>query len=211
MSLFSNFQGVGRVQPRQGCQYITGPRRDKQPSTLTPRVNLESQINLTCIFGKWEEAGVPRENPRIEHEYANYKERPQVGFEPGALLVWGDGANHHTTAQPYSATLHLFSALHWQLLIEQVLKQVQTFRSFVHTLTFFLPQICVMLVFPYQSKCHSYVFPLTSHKVLWDRQTWGRVGGVEIVIRDNSKHECQVWKRVSCWIVKKKSPFIVFS
>ena len=38
-----------------GVQSITGPqsdRRDKQPATftLTPRVNLESPINLTCLF-----------------------------------------------------------------------------------------------------------------------------------------------------------------
>ena len=43
----------GRVHPGQ----VTSPsqgRRDKQPCTLTltPRVNLESPINLTCMFFK---------------------------------------------------------------------------------------------------------------------------------------------------------------
>jgi len=27
-------------------------------------------------------------------------ERPQLGFEPGTLLLGGDAANHHTTVQP---------------------------------------------------------------------------------------------------------------
>ena len=47
------------------------------------------------VFGQWEEARVPRENPRILHT-----EKPQVGIEPGTLLLWGDSANHHTTMQP---------------------------------------------------------------------------------------------------------------
>jgi len=36
----------------EGYQSITGPHRDKQPSTLTltPKVNLESPLNLTCMF-----------------------------------------------------------------------------------------------------------------------------------------------------------------
>jgi len=53
------------------------------------------------VFGQWEEAGVPRENPRI------HTERSQLGVEPGTLSLWGDGANHHTTVQPESGTINV--------------------------------------------------------------------------------------------------------
>jgi len=56
--------------PWTGHQAITGlTRRDRQPFTLTfSRMdNLESPINLH-VFGLWEEAGVPRKNPRWHRE-----------------------------------------------------------------------------------------------------------------------------------------------
>ncbi len=56
--------------PWTSRQIITGlTHRDIQPFTLTftPMGNLESPINLH-IFGLWEEAGVPRENPRRHGE-----------------------------------------------------------------------------------------------------------------------------------------------
>jgi len=46
------------------------------------------------VFGRWEEARVPGENPRILHTV-----RPQAGIEPGTLSLRGNGANHHTTVQ----------------------------------------------------------------------------------------------------------------
>jgi len=51
-------------------QTITGlTHRDRQPFTLTftSMDNLESPINLH-VFGMWEEAGVPRENPHWHRE-----------------------------------------------------------------------------------------------------------------------------------------------
>jgi len=43
------------------------------------------------------DSGRKPEYPERTHAYT---ERPQVGIEPGTLLLWGDGANHHTTVQP---------------------------------------------------------------------------------------------------------------
>ena len=54
------------VDRQADCQFITRlTHRDKQPFTLTftPRGNLESPINLH-VFGLWEEAREPGENPR---------------------------------------------------------------------------------------------------------------------------------------------------
>jgi len=48
--------GKRQGRPWTGRQSITGPHRDKrdtQPCTLTPRDNLESPINLTCMFSTW--------------------------------------------------------------------------------------------------------------------------------------------------------------
>ncbi|MDF4321764.1 hypothetical protein P3377_24610, partial [Vibrio parahaemolyticus] len=58
--------GERQGTPWTGHQTITGlTHRDRQPFTLTftPTDNLESPINLH-VFGLWEEAGVPGENPR---------------------------------------------------------------------------------------------------------------------------------------------------
>ena len=51
------------------------------------------------FFVHWEEARVPRENPRIHGENMQTPHR-KAGIKPGTLLLWGDGANHHTTMQP---------------------------------------------------------------------------------------------------------------
>ncbi|XP_049444776.1 uncharacterized protein LOC125896339 isoform X2 [Epinephelus fuscoguttatus] len=62
--------GERQGTPWTGRQTIAGlTHRDKQPFTLTftPTDNLESPINLVPnlhVFGLWEEAGVPGENPR---------------------------------------------------------------------------------------------------------------------------------------------------
>ena len=59
-------RGGGWGTPWTGRQTITGrTHRDRQPFmlTFTPMGNLESTINLH-VFGLWEEAGEPGENPR---------------------------------------------------------------------------------------------------------------------------------------------------
>ena len=68
----SNHRAKGGVHPGQVA--ITGPHRDKQPHSLlrTPNVH---------VFGRWKEAGVPGENPRI------HGENMQVGIEPGTLSL----------------------------------------------------------------------------------------------------------------------------
>ena len=53
------------------------------------------------VFGWWEEAGVPGENAmHMGRTCKLHTERPQLRVEPGTLLPWGNGANHHTTVQP---------------------------------------------------------------------------------------------------------------
>ena len=86
--------GERRGTPWTGRQSITGPhrdKRDKQPHMLilTPKDNLESPINLTCMFldgGR---------KPEYPERCKLHTERPQVGIEPGTLLLWGDGAVHN--------------------------------------------------------------------------------------------------------------------
>ena len=69
--------GERQGTPWTGHQTITGlTHRDRQPFTLTftPTANLESPINLH-VFGLWEEAGVPGENPRRYEENAQTPHR----------------------------------------------------------------------------------------------------------------------------------------
>ena len=63
--------------------------------TLTPRDNLPP-MNLTCMF-----LGGGRRPKYLErtHAYTGRTCKLQLGIEPGSLLLWGDGANHHTTVQ----------------------------------------------------------------------------------------------------------------
>ena len=63
------------VGERRGTHWIchksiTEIHINKQPYMLilSPRVNLETPINLACVFEWWEEAGVPGENLRIQGE-----------------------------------------------------------------------------------------------------------------------------------------------
>ena len=69
--------------------------------TLTPRYNLP--INLsTCMFL---DGGRKLEYPERIHTHTGrtcklHTECPQLGFEPGTLLLLSEGANHHTTLQP---------------------------------------------------------------------------------------------------------------
>ena len=73
-SLSQHLSGERRGTPWTGRQSIAGQtHRDRQPFTLTvtPMVNLEYPISLVPIlhvFGLWEEAGVPGENPRLHGE-----------------------------------------------------------------------------------------------------------------------------------------------
>ena len=98
-SLFLRSSGT----PWTGRQAITGPhsdKRDKHTLTLTPKDKIvETPINLTFLDG-----GRKSEDPERTHTYTwrtckLHTERPQPGVEPGTLLLWGNGANHHTTVQ----------------------------------------------------------------------------------------------------------------
>ncbi len=65
-------------------QSITGlTHRGGQPITLTFTLSilLESPINLH-VFGLWEEAEPPGENPRGHRENTQHTERPAFLFEP---------------------------------------------------------------------------------------------------------------------------------
>ena len=95
-SLSQQSSGKSRGTPWTGCQSIIGPHRDKQPHTLTPKVNLETPINLTCIFL---DDGRKLEYPEryTGRTCKLHTERPQLGVEPGTLSLWGNSANHHTT------------------------------------------------------------------------------------------------------------------
>ena len=81
-SLSQRSSGGRRGTPWTGRQSVAGPhrdKRDKQPHTLTltPKEDLESPIN------RWEEAGVPGENPAYTGRTCKlHTERPQVGIEP---------------------------------------------------------------------------------------------------------------------------------
>ena len=80
---------------RQGHQSITGPHRDKwdkQPHTLTltPQDNLETPINLTCMFL---DGGRKLEFLGRTHAYTGrtctlHTERHQLGIKTGSLLLW---------------------------------------------------------------------------------------------------------------------------
>ena len=90
-SLSQRSLGEKQGTPWTGHQSITGPhrdKRDKQPHTLTltPKDNLESPVNLTCMFldgGR---------KPERTHAYTGrtcrlHTERPQPGVECMWLVV----------------------------------------------------------------------------------------------------------------------------
>ena len=94
-SLSQRSSGERRGTPWTGRQSIAGPhrdKRDKQPHTLTltPKDNLKSPINLTCMFF-WTVGGSQRTR-REPLAYTRrtcklHTERPQPGDEPGTLLL----------------------------------------------------------------------------------------------------------------------------
>ena len=76
-------------------------KRDTQPCTLTSRDNLESPINLTCVFlgGSQSTRRKPTHTRRKPtHTRREHRSSTQKG---PSLLLWGDSAKHHTTAQPF--------------------------------------------------------------------------------------------------------------
>jgi len=90
-SLSQQSSGERRGTPWTRRQSITGPHRDKQPHTLTltPKDNLESPVNLTCMFL---DGGRKPEYPERTHAYTGrtcklHTERPQPGVEPGTLFL----------------------------------------------------------------------------------------------------------------------------
>ena len=83
-----------------GGKSIAGPHREI--NNHTHRINLESPLNLTCMFFN---SGRKLEYPERTHTCMGrtsklLTERSQPGFEPRTLLWRGNSANHHTTMQP---------------------------------------------------------------------------------------------------------------
>ena len=70
LELSSVSSGERQGTPWTGHQSITWPHTDKQPCTLTltPRDNLVTDQPNMHVFGLWQEAGVPGENPRLQGE-----------------------------------------------------------------------------------------------------------------------------------------------
>uniref|UniRef100_A0A3Q1CDT6 Myosin IXb n=1 Tax=Amphiprion ocellaris TaxID=80972 RepID=A0A3Q1CDT6_AMPOC len=67
----------------------------------------------THIFGLWEEAGVPGENPHMHRENMQTPCRKipgKPGREPGTFLLQGESANHYATVQPPWAISHYRNA-----------------------------------------------------------------------------------------------------
>ncbi|MEQ2193233.1 hypothetical protein XENOCAPTIV_027214 [Xenoophorus captivus] len=98
-------RSVGERQstPWTGRQLITGQQRDildKQPHThsFTPKGNLERPTN-SHVFGLWEEAGVPGENPCMNRENMQTPCRMTPGRESNPTVI--------LTAPPCSPVLKL--------------------------------------------------------------------------------------------------------
>ena len=95
--------GRGWVHPEQ----VTSPSQGHTETNNLTRSHsllttiLYTPINLTCMFL---DGGRKLEYP--ERTCKLHTERPQPGVEPGTLLLWGDGANHHTTVQAQFKLIH---------------------------------------------------------------------------------------------------------
>ena len=96
---------AGYTLDRSPVHHRATQRQTRQTTTDTftiTRAILESPINLTCMFL---DGGRKPEYPERTHTYKGrtcklHTEKPRLEIEPGTLLLWGDGANHHTTVQP---------------------------------------------------------------------------------------------------------------
>ena len=87
-------------------------RQSIQPSTLTltPRNNLESPINLTCMFlGGGRKLEYHRKPKHTWGEHTNSTQKGPSRYS-GTLLLRGDSASHRTNVQPNfkSSLLHNF-------------------------------------------------------------------------------------------------------
>jgi len=61
------------------------------------------------VFGRWEEAGEPAENPRIHGENMQTPHRQnQPGFEPGTFLLWGERASQSNVDVLTAIVIHLY-------------------------------------------------------------------------------------------------------
>ncbi|MEQ2250824.1 hypothetical protein ILYODFUR_004808, partial [Ilyodon furcidens] len=96
-----------RPQARSQTQNLLAPRQ--QFYQLHHRAVLlwsnETKIKLFVaekitwhVFGLWEEAGVPGENPRMHRE--NMQKDPRLGIEPRTFLLQGNSAINCATVQP---------------------------------------------------------------------------------------------------------------
>ena len=91
----SGYRARGDVHPVQ----VTSPSQGHTETNNHTRLHsllrtiLETSINLTCMF-------LERTHTYTGRTCKLHTERPQLGVEPGTLLLWGNSANHHTTVQP---------------------------------------------------------------------------------------------------------------
>ena len=96
--------------PWTGRQSITGPHRGKQPCTLTPRYNfrMTNEPNMHVFFNSGRKPEfLERTHACMGRTCKLHTERPQPGFKPATFMLWGDGANHHTTLQPSNCSFSL--------------------------------------------------------------------------------------------------------
>ncbi|MEQ2222468.1 hypothetical protein ILYODFUR_026743 [Ilyodon furcidens] len=70
--------------------------------TLVPRGNLERPINMH-VFAPWEEAGGPRENPRMHGKNIQTPCRKTTDWDlkPEPSCLQGNGVNNCTIMQPH--------------------------------------------------------------------------------------------------------------
>ena len=108
----------GGVHPGQVASPSQGHTETNETNTLTlaPRDNLESPINITCMFL---DGGRKPEYPVRTHTYTGrtcklHTERPRAGVEPG-----DDGANHNSKLclKNYSNRFFLFFFINLQYIM----------------------------------------------------------------------------------------------
>lgn len=105
--------GEDGVTSRTSSRFITAPQRDKQP------------FALAHVFGLWEEAGEPGENPHGENVHSPHSR----GLKPPTSLLWGDGDNHSTTSAFSPRIFHF--PFFFPLVTANVLKWGHLFQVFM--------------------------------------------------------------------------------
>ena len=108
-----HFLSVGRVagglEPIPSGERRGSPWTGRQSITLTPKDSLESPVNLSACF--WMVGGTRRTRREPTHtrgEHAASTQTEPAGIRTWNPLLWGDGADHHTTVQPSFVILNQF-------------------------------------------------------------------------------------------------------